>query len=81
MITGGKTTASEGIALQQGILCSIAVKLIQKDRARTPIRNRAQHNCSCVRHLHNNNDKIKKMLQNLGIADQQNQGDKVGTIA
>jgi len=32
MVTGGKATASEGIALQQGILCSIAVKLVQKNR-------------------------------------------------
>jgi len=32
MVTGGKAPASEGIALQQGILCSIAVKLVQKNR-------------------------------------------------
>ena len=48
MITGGRATTSEGITLQKGILCPTAVKLVQKDRARTPTRNRAQYNCSCV---------------------------------
>ena len=48
MITGGEAKVSESITLQEVILCPTAVKFVKKDGASTPIRNRSQHNCSCV---------------------------------